>query len=60
MMAIQEFSMYLKCALIGMNEFDDEFYNQIHSSATVIFTMPLLTKYIIAICFLFLSKHKCI
>ena len=44
MMAIQEFYMYLKCALIGMNEFDDKFYNQIHSSATVIFTMPLLTN----------------
>ena len=60
MMVIQEFSMYLKFGLIGMNEFDNKFSNQIHSFASVIFKMPLPTMYVTTICFLFVTKQKCI
>ena len=62
MMVIQEFFMYLKCSrgLIGMNEFDNKFFNQIHSFASVIFKMPLPTMYITTIGFLFVTKQKCI
>ena len=62
MMVKREFSMYLKCGRgwIGMNEFDNKFSNQIHSFASVIFKMPLPTMYITTICFLFVTKQKCI